>query len=815
MNELLSAREIEILRLAADGYANSEIAARLSLSLHTIKWYSKRMYEKLAVENRIQAIQRAQTLGLLDGRIQQPQPAQTYHNLPSPLTAFVGRRAEIDAVKQLLKQHRLLTLTGPGGIGKTRLAVRVAKEMSGLFKDGACFIDLASVNETTLVINTIAHGLGVAESLDTPLVMLTQAALRNKQLLLVLDNFEHVIEAAPLVADLLAAARDLTVLLTSREVLALYGEQEYVVPPLKLPDLEWFAATHLDPGDLFNSEALQLFEHCAQAVYPDFRLTAENAPAVASICLRLDGLPLAIELAAAYVKLLSPQAMLTQLDSLWLEMKRSLRNVPARQQTLRNTIEWSYRLLTEEEQRLFAQLAVFCSGCTWEAIEAICASYPIRILPGALLELLNGLVKKSLVWRRADGYGQPRFGMLETIREYAESCLQARGELETLQRRHALYYTKVTGRVESLSSKQQVTFNPLEREVGNFRVALRWALAYDPEPGLCLIGDLGSSWLRVRQHKPKRMRSYLTEALMWAQQLLAAGQQAPILVQAKAYASTAMLALILGHRVQAHQMADQAWLLAQQGADRPTRALTLFVRATTLIAPNLSSAAYEEITLLINEAADLFAELEQRLNYARSLNLLGEVKRMQQRYAEAKRDYKESLQGLRAIDYQSGAAIVLANLGWAIYHTGDYREAFAHFSESINLSYTLDFPHGVAVALIGAAGALARFEHLHQAAELLGASDAIHEALGIVIPANDEPDYARTSAELAAHLGRADFDRDWQAGHTMTVAEISTLVNSFVDGTYQPTQPLKASRLVGTLDFANVFTATKASGLRQ
>jgi len=209
MNEPLSKREIEILRLAADGYANGEIAARLSLSLNTIKWYSKRIYEKLAVENRTQALKRAQTLGLLNGSTQQTQPAQPHHNLPSPLTAFVGRRAEIDAVKQLLKQHRLLTLTGPGGIGKTRLALQVAEEVAGLFKDGIYFVDLTPINETPLVINTIARVLGVAESLDTPLLALTQAALRDKQLLLILDNFEHLIEAAPLVADLLAAAQSL------------------------------------------------------------------------------------------------------------------------------------------------------------------------------------------------------------------------------------------------------------------------------------------------------------------------------------------------------------------------------------------------------------------------------------------------------------------------------------------------------------------------------------------------------------------------------------------------------------------------------
>jgi tetratricopeptide (TPR) repeat protein len=292
-----------------------------------------------------------------------------------------------------------------------------------------------------------------------------------------------------------------------------------------------------------------------------------------------------------------------------------------------------------------------------------------------------------------------------------------------------------------------------------------------------MIGDLGSSWLRIRQHDPKRIRSYLREAMGWAQQLLAVGQQAPILAQARAYTSAAILALVLGHRIQARQMADQAWLLAQQGEDRPTRAQAIFVRATTLIAPNLSPANYEEIILLINEAGRLYDELENRQGHGRILNLLGEVKRMRQHYAEAKGYYEESLQELRAVDYQSGVAIVLANLGWTVYHMGDYGEAFAHFTESMNLSHDLDFPHGIAVALFGVAGALARLEHPQQAAKLLGAADAIHASIGIVMSSSDEPDYECTREELQAHLGQADFGRCWQAGRTMTVAEITALVN--------------------------------------
>jgi predicted ATPase/DNA-binding CsgD family transcriptional regulator len=768
MDEPLSEREIEILRLAADGRTNAEIAVRLALAMNTVKWYTKRIYEKLAVENRVQAIKRAETLGLLNGAGGQSEPAPPYQSLPSPLTAFVGRRAEVDAVKQLLRQHRLLTLTGPGGIGKTRLALRAAEEMAGFYKDGIYFVDLAPINEANLVVNTIAHVLGVAESLDTPLLALTQAAIRSKQLLLVLDNFEHVIEAAPAVADLLAAARELTVLVTSRELLALYGEQEYVVPPLKLPDLERFAAHHLAPGALLSSEALQLFERCAQAAYADFRVTAENAPAVATICLRLNGLPLAIELAAAYAKLLSPQAMLLQLDSMWLEMSRSLRNVPARQQTLRNTIEWSYRFLNDDERQLFAQLAVFRGGCAFDAIAEICAIQS----SAALLQALNGLVTKSLVWRRNAGNDEPRFGMLETIREFALLCLDARGEVAVLQQRHALYYTRYAYRVEAALAdiQQRLVLNQIEIEVDNFRAALRWALDHDPEPGVRMIGDLCSCW---------RIRGYLTEGMDWAQQLLVAKPPAPAPVQSRAYANAAVLALILGQRSQARQMAEHAYLLAQQAVDRQTRGQALQARVTTRIAPDLLAADYEELGVLADEAARLYVEIENWPGHGRVLNLLGDVKRVQQRYAEAKRFYEESLRVLRTAGYLSDVVVAHSNLGWTDFHMGQHKAAFANFVEGLDLAHELDFPHGIAMTLLGAAGVLARQEHWESAAKLIGAAAAIQESIGIVMVPSDEPDYGSTVSELRAQLGQADYEHWWQTGHRLTAAEATIHVKEF------------------------------------
>lgn len=776
MNEPLTDREIEILRLTADGSSNSEIAARLFLSLNTVKWYNKRIYEKLEVENRTQAIKRAQTLGILAASPSLPPPARPRPHLPTPLTTFVGRRAEIDHAKQLLRQNRLLTLTGAGGVGKTRLALQIAHEVADSFADGVYFVDLSSINEARHVINSIAHVLNVAETHDMPLLKLLDQALHQKHLLLVLDNFEHLIDAASLVAELLAATDDLKCLITSREVLALYGEQEYVVPPLRLPDLEWFASEHLGVNRLLASEALQLFERCAQAISPDFRLTSENAPAIASICLRLDGLPLAIELAAAYIKLLAPQVMLTQLDSMWLEMKRSLRNIPARQQTLRNTIEWSVRFLNEEERRLFARMAVFRGGCTWEAITSVCALQSTveasTSSTASLLESLNGLISKSLVWRRIEVGDQPRFGMLETIREFALDCLRLCGEVEALQRRHTLYYTEYTSRVESelMSIRQRQVLNQMEREVDNHRAALRWAIDHDPGPGLQMIGDLGSCW---------RIRGYLTEGMEWAQQLLSVSQHVPIPIQARAYSSSAVLALVLGHRSQARQLAEVGYQLAQESGDRRSVTLAIHAWVQTRIAPNLAAAEYEKIIALIHEAADNYSTLGNQLGRARILNMLGEVMRMQERYDEAKHFYEESLQGLRTVGYQSGVAAALHNLGWTFFHLGAEARAYTAFVESLDLSYELAYHHNVALCLIGVASSLSRLHHPQVAVKLLSVADVIRRSIGVVVDQSDEPDCQRTIAELHASLGQNEFDRYWQAGRTLSLSEAVALVHTY------------------------------------
>jgi predicted ATPase/class 3 adenylate cyclase len=396
------------------------------------------------------------------------------NHLPVPLTSFVGRSKELGEVKALLSKERLLTLTGASGSGKTRLALQAAAEMADRFPDGVFFVALAPITDPGLVPFTVAQSLGLTESPGRSIVDGLKDYLHRKTLLLLLDNFEQVILAAPLVADLLGTCLPLKILATSREGLRVGGEREYPVPPLALPDRSRLPSIE----NLSQYAAVELFIQRARAVRPDFQITDDTASAVAEICSRLDGLPLAIELAAARIKVLAPQAMLARLEHRLEFLTGGARDLPRRQQTLRNAIAWSYDLLNENEQLLFRRLSVFVGGCTLEAAEAVAAAVAAAVAgddpaQSPVLDRLESLLDKSLLQEVEGTYSEPRFGMLETLREFGLEQLEASGEQEPIRRRHAGYFLALAGQAEasSESAGQVAWINRLEQEHDNPRAA--------------------------------------------------------------------------------------------------------------------------------------------------------------------------------------------------------------------------------------------------------------------------------------------------------------------------------------------------------
>jgi predicted ATPase/class 3 adenylate cyclase len=532
------------------------------------------------------------------------------NNLPVQPTPLVGREREVTEVSNLLRDEgvRLLTLTGPGGTGKTRLALQVAAEILDEFEGGVFFVPLANVADPTLVAPTIAGALDVREAGERPSDETLQNHLRDRQVLLVLDNFEQVVEAAPLVGELLAGCPDLKVLATSRSVLRVYGEREFPVPAMSLPD-----PRRLPPIDeLADYEAIGLFVERARSVKVDFEITAQNAPAVAGICVRLDGLPLAIELAAARVKLLPPEKILQRLRRNRLKfLAGGARNLPERQQTLRGAIDWSYALLEEGERTLFARLAVFSGGCTLEAMEEICNIEDA-------LEGAESLLDKSLIRREEPGRGEPRFAMLETIHEYARERLRERTDAEATHRRHAEYFLTLAEESEPLlgGPEQVAWFERLETENDNLRAAISWAIGHgEADLGLRLAQALRPFWYA---------RGHYVEGRGWVARFL--GDLGELFVDAEDYA-------------RAEHLYEEVLVLSRQMDDAPTLVECLI----ELSHISLFQSDHQKAAVLGEEAVALSRDPGYEVSRARALNCLGWAALLQGNHKRAENWFERSL----------------------------------------------------------------------------------------------------------------------------------------------------------------------------
>jgi predicted ATPase/DNA-binding CsgD family transcriptional regulator len=613
------------------------------------------------------------------------------HNLPAQLTPLIGRKHEIQAVCTMLRRPevRLVTLTGTGGVGKTHLGLQIATDLLDDFADGVCFVPLASISDSGLVVPTIARVLGLKETGERSLSDLLLASLQDKHLLLLLDNFEQVLAAAPRLSDLLAECPHLKILVTSRAVLHVRGEHEFPVPPLALPDL-----TDLPESETLSQyAAVALFSQRAQAAKLDFQVAAADLRAIAEICVRLDGLPLAIELAAARIKLLPVHALLTRLEHRLQVLTSGARDGPARQQTLRNTIAWSYDLLNADEQRLFRRLSVFVGGCTLEAIEAICSTF----CKGAFqaLDGVASLIDKSLLQQTEQE--EPRLVMLETVREFGLEALTASGELERTRRAHAVYYLALAedAELELPGPQQAVWLERLEREHDNLRAALQWSLeqAGDAEAredegsmemALRLGGALREFW---------RVHGHISEGRTFLERALAAREGSEAIVQAKALIAAATLAYVQSDYDRVESLYQPLLTLCRELGDQPGIALSLYYLGNVAWTKGNTTEAHA----LLEEALAIFRELDFKLSIAYSLFSLALLESSQGEYDRARTLYEESLAIHRELGNKGGIAHTLSQLAQVLLVSqSDQARVSSLLEECLSLSREVGFKEGIA-----------------------------------------------------------------------------------------------------------------------
>jgi predicted ATPase/DNA-binding XRE family transcriptional regulator len=705
--------------------------------------------------------------------------------LPHALTSFVGRERQVAEIQQLLSRTRILTLTGTGGVGKTRLALELARGVANMYADGLWWVELAPLTDPQRVPRAVADRLRVPEQVGRPLRETLQAALVNRQLLLVLDNCEHVLSAcAELIDALVGVCPRVTVLATSREPFRIAGETTWVVPPLIPPE-------RLDASveEMAATEAVRLFVQRAQAAVGTFTVTADNAPVIAAICSRLEGLPLAIELAAARVQVLTVQQIAERLDDCLRVLTTGARLAPLRHQTLRAALDWSYALLSEVERRTFERLGIFAGGWTLEAAEAICAEDGLGA--EAILDLLASLVDKSLVIGEEQD-ARVRYRLLDPVRQYAREQLALRGG--TALRRHAEVYLALAEAAAQAyhGPREQAAFEQIGREQDNLRAALRWLLLQgEADLARRVVGALWWFWMQRRDLAEARgwLESvaalaapgptwqgaqvwYLLASVAWLQGDYPSAQRAvdrslataravdhaPLI--GRALAVQAALASLRGEQAVARSLAEESLALARRHGDAWNAGRTLELLAELTLQEHDVARSRE----LLEECAALGRTTGDAWSLSMALIGLGDLARTGADYEQAGRFYEEALALQRSTGHSRHTTSLLHNLGYVALRGGETGRARLLFQESLAQFRDVGEQRGVAECLAGLAGVAAAEGHADDAARLFGAAEALFERLGTQLSPSNRADYERSLAEARAALDLPTFASLWAEG---------------------------------------------------
>ena len=714
-------------------------------------------------------------------------PVSTREKSETPL---IGRTREIAEIKDLLRQDdvNLLTLSGTGGSGKTALAREIAAELEADFADGVFFVELAAATETDFVVSAIANTLGITESGGKSLVETVKDFLRTRQTLVVLDNFEQVLSAAPLVKEFLAEDTQIKILVTSRAALHLNIEREFCVQPLDVPPNTAFSIERLN-----EFPAIELFKTRAQSVKPNFALRSENIKIVAEICRRLDGLPLAIELAAVRVKLLAPQAILERLEHSLNLLTGGTKNAPERQQTMRDTIRWSYDLLETDEQFLFRRLAIFAGGFSVEAAESV-GSWQLaesskeqslsddnRLptancqLPTDVLNLLSSLIDSNLLVSKEQTDGNVRLGMLEVVREFALECLEESGEAEIVRRGHSEFFLALAEEAEpNLTGGKSIKWlEKLETEHDNFRAALRWSLEQEPETAARMTAALRQFWTN---------RSHLTEARSWLEAALEKSDNAPSATRFKLLGAFGLVARNQGDYAATRRASEES--LAASRAIKDLRQIILSCHAVAGL--ETREGNFAGARKLFEESLVISRKLGEEKQIANSLSGLGNLFLAEGNASAAQMPIEESLAISRRLGFKFNVSLDLINLGTVAYYADDTEAAYRHFTESLTMSREMSNKVNISCCLDGLAGVAAKCGNYEQSARLAGAADGLREAIGYKIEPAEEIFRDQYLAITRAALNPQDFTNAYETGRSLNFNEAIALTKvktfDFSDG---------------------------------